>query len=160
MNINLIACIDSSGGIGKDGMMPWPGFSEDLPRFANLTKGCPIIMGRKTREAIGCDLPDRTSIVLTNGEPLGEVCMSGPNALHNAFAYAAGSPEVFVIGGQSVYEQVWPLATTIYLTKIHKDYNCDRFFPTIDKENWKEVSKKFEKNENFSYTFSEYRRFW
>lgn len=50
--------------IGNHGQIPWR-ISEDLSHFANLTKGHPVIMGRKTYESLPSPLKDRTVIVVS-----------------------------------------------------------------------------------------------
>lgn len=50
--------------IGNQGQIPWR-ISEDLTLFANLTKGHPVIMGRKTYESLSSPLKDRTVIVVS-----------------------------------------------------------------------------------------------
>ena len=65
MIISLIAAFDKNRAIGKKNRLPWGNFPADMKRFARLTKGKPIIMGRKTFESIGAPLPGRLNIVLT-----------------------------------------------------------------------------------------------
>ncbi|MEK6896379.1 MAG: dihydrofolate reductase, partial [Nanoarchaeota archaeon] len=68
MELILIAAQARNRVIGKQGELPWH-ISEDLKRFKQLTLNHPVIMGRKTYEAIvkrlGKPLPNRTNIVLT-----------------------------------------------------------------------------------------------
>ena len=53
-----------NGVIGVGDGLPWK-LSSDLKRFKARTMGKPMIMGRKTWEAIGRPLPGRETIVLT-----------------------------------------------------------------------------------------------
>ncbi|MBI2622721.1 MAG: dihydrofolate reductase [Candidatus Levybacteria bacterium] len=62
--ISIIAAIDEKRGLGKNNDLLFR-IPEDLKRFRRLTKGHPIIMGRKTFESIGRPLPNRTNIVIT-----------------------------------------------------------------------------------------------
>ena len=41
--------------------------------------------------------------------------------------------QIFIIGGESIYKKALGYADSIYITHINKDYNCDRFFPEIDR---------------------------
>lgn len=51
--------------IGKDGTIPWH-ISEDLAFFKRATLGCPIIMGRRTWDALKLrPLPGRLNVVLS-----------------------------------------------------------------------------------------------
>lgn len=62
--ISIIVAIDEKRGIGKNNALMWD-IPEDLARFRSITKGHPIIMGRKTFESIGRVLPNRTNIIIT-----------------------------------------------------------------------------------------------
>ena len=46
--ISSIFAIDASGGIGKDGSLPWPKDSEDLKWFRHNTTGDIVVMGKNT----------------------------------------------------------------------------------------------------------------
>ena len=50
--ISLIVAMAQNGVIGRDNALPWR-LPEDLKRFKEFTLGKPILMGRKTFEAIG-----------------------------------------------------------------------------------------------------------
>ena len=64
MTISLVVAASRNNVIGSDGELPWH-LPDDLRHFKRLTTGKPIVMGRKTYEAIGRPLPDRRNIVLT-----------------------------------------------------------------------------------------------
>ena len=53
--------------------------------------------------------------------------------------------EIFIIGGQSIYEQSIDIADKIYVTKIDFDYSGDKYFPYFDKAKY---SSKILKNES------------
>ena len=66
--------------------------------------------------------------------------------------------DVFVIGGASVYRQLLDDCDTAYITKVHKKFEADVFFPNLDeKENWtlSNVGESGEDNE-ITYTFTTY----
>ena len=64
--------------------------------------------------------------------------------------------ENFIIGGGMVYKQFLPIASKLYLTRVHKTFEADTFFPEIDFSEWKvsniEECEANEKNE-FAHTF-------
>lgn len=142
MILSLIAAYakDDFGArvIGKDNKIPWH-FPHDLERFKEYTSGCAVIMGRKTHESIGRVLPNRTNIVVTrqiaySSKVAPEVFVFGN--LEKAIKFAATkSSEVFVIGGQQLYEQTIDRADRLYLTSFQiKDIGGDTYFPdyTVD----------------------------
>ena len=64
--LSLIVAVAENGVIGREGKLPWR-LGSDLRRFRKLTMGHPLIMGRKTFEAIGKPLDGRDSIVVSRG---------------------------------------------------------------------------------------------
>lgn len=131
----LIAAMDSAGGIGLNGKMPWhiPG---ELAFFKRTTEGYPIIMGRKTFESIGGKpLPGRRNLVVSSAgcfAPTGVETFESP--LHAL--YEVKNEKAFVIGGARIYEALLPVADTLILTRIAKFYGCDTFFPAFDPFKW------------------------
>jgi dihydrofolate reductase len=65
--IQLIYARAANGVIGKDNTMPWH-LPEDMAHFKELTRGCAVIMGRKTWDSLPPrfrPLPGRSNIVVT-----------------------------------------------------------------------------------------------
>ena len=159
MKISLIAAFAEDSVIGKDGKIPWA-LKEDLKRFRNKTEGCSVVMGRKTYESIGGPLPNRLNIVMTRNpkklEGVKEVT-NKEEALEIASSY---SDEVFIIGGEKIYEEFLPMATKMYLTKIDIKVKGDSFFPKWSLNDWKELSRNDKKDldQNIKYCFLEYKR--
>ena len=60
----LIVAASSNHAIGKNNQLLWH-LPNDLKFFKNTTWGFPVIMGRKTFEAVNKPLPGRTNIVIT-----------------------------------------------------------------------------------------------
>ncbi len=126
--------------IGKDNKMPWH-LPADLKHFKSVTIGKPIIMGRKTFEAIGKPLPGRRNIVITRQE----LTLPGCDVFHSlqeALAAVVLEPEAMIIGGANVYAQALPLAGRMYLTFIDVDVDGDAFFPVWDENAWREISNE------------------
>ena len=121
--ISLVVAIGHDRVIGKDNGLLWhlPG---DLKRFKELTKGHPVIMGRKTWESLPekfRPLPGRTNIVVTRSgwyEAEGaKTAFSFPEALSYA-KESEGGEEICVIGGGEIYRAALPFASRIYLTLV------------------------------------------
>lgn len=145
--ISMIAAIGRNRELGKGNELLWR-IPEDLKRFRALTRGHPVIMGRKTFESIGKPLPERTNIVVTReGEPYrdeagfhfwdaklekdGCVRVSDlEGAILFAKKHAPGSDEIFIIGGAQIYALALPHADKLYLTRIDAEASdADAFFP-------------------------------
>lgn len=154
MILSLIAAYakdeDGRWVIGKDNRIPWD-YPHDLRRFRDYTSGSAIIMGRKTHESIGRVLPKRTNLILSRQEDY-EV----PGALvfqefDAALDFAQkGSAEVFVIGGQQVYELAIHRADRLYLTNFKiSDIEGDAFFPDFDTSHFKSIHQESTESDFF-----------
>jgi dihydrofolate reductase len=157
MIISLVVAAANNNAIGKNGVMPWC-LPNDIKYFKNVTWGMPVIMGRKTFEALGKPLKGRKNIVITrqrDWQPEGVVVV---NKFDDALFVAkqTDAKEIMVIGGGEIYRMAWEKAKRIYLTRINAEPEGDTFFPTIDTKEWKMVSEKNnepdEKN-NYAHSF-------
>ena len=144
MKITLVAAIASNNVIGKENSLPW-NIPEDLKRFKQMTSGHTILMGRKTFDSIGRPLPNRQNIVMTKDENFEREGIKVINGLDEALELIKKSNEdVFVIGGSKIYELFEPVANSLAITRILKDFEGDAFFPDINWDLW-----QIEKEENF-----------
>jgi dihydrofolate reductase len=156
MKISLVVAMASNRVIGLNNKMPWH-LSADLKKFKKITMGSPILMGRKTHESIGKPLPGRTNIIVSRNLNYRQDGCLVFNDLETALKKAGESAEeVFVIGGSDIYDAILPIADTIYLTIINREFQGDAFFPEIDLNNWTEVEREDIKDDPdaaFSYSF-------
>jgi dihydrofolate reductase len=140
MKLNIIVATDLNGAIGKDNQLPWH-MPADLKHFKETTLGKPVIMGRKTYESIGRPLPGRINVVVSQTLSKDEYGITVVKSLTEAFEALEGHTEAFVIGGGQLYREALPLATTLYLTKIHTLVgNADTWFPKVTTSQWDFVS--------------------
>ncbi len=138
--VSIIAAMtEKDRVIGKDQDLPWR-LPEDLKRFKKLTINHPVIMGRKSYEAIGHALPKRDNIVLTRQEEYHLNDAKVFNTLEKAVNYAKEiDSEIFIIGGEEIFREALNqgIVDKMYLTIIKQDFDGDTFFPEIDESNWK-----------------------
>ncbi|MDP1603602.1 MAG: dihydrofolate reductase [Legionella sp.] len=157
--ISLIAAVDENFGLGKDNQLLCH-LPADLKHFKQLTIGKPIIMGRKTFLSIGRPLPERQNIVLTSqSEPIAGVEIA--RSLTDAFLLATAVPEIMIIGGERVFREALPFASTIYLTIIHHQFAADVFFPELDASIWiseNTIDRPADEKNPFALTFIQYQR--
>lgn len=165
MKLAVIAAVAENGVIGRDGRLPWR-LSADLKRFKELTRGHPVIVGRKTFESIvrrlGHPLPDRVTIVVTRQENYPNPHGVGVvHSLDEAIAFCEGASRVYVIGGAELYREAIPRADLLYITRVFASPDGDVRMPAVDKSQWLlvrfERHGKDEKNE-FDLAFEEYER--
>jgi len=83
-----VAVTKKDAAIGNGGKLLFR-ISDDLKRFKALTKGHPVIMGRKTFESIGRPLPERTNIVVTRNPDFKAEGVTIVNSLEKAIAKAS-----------------------------------------------------------------------
>ena len=155
MIVSIIVAVAENWVIGMNNKLIWH-LSDDLKNFKKITSGHFIIMGRKTYESIGKPLPGRINIILTkNKEYEAEGCVV-LDSVESALAYCIkrNQDEIFIIGGEQVYRDVFDKADKIYLTRVHASPEGDAFFPTIDLSKWKEKAHvSMRKNEKNDFDF-------
>ncbi len=164
--ISLIAAIAKNNELGKNNTLVWS-MPTDLKYFRKITSGHPVIMGRKTFEAIGHPMPNRKNIIITRDKTYiftgVDVVHSLKEAIIRARTTLAQNEEVFIIGGEEIFKQSMDLADRLYITHINAiDKEADTFFPEIIPIVWNEISReehKKDKDNPYDYTFSIYERF-
>lgn len=139
MRISMIAALgERNRVIGKNNDLPWSRrLRPDMDRFVRITRGHPVIMGRKTWESIPSKfrpLTGRTNIILSRSNNLSVhspgvyVTPSLGSAIEIAHL-ARGNDEVFIIGGGRIYRDGLLFAQRLYLTLVDEDAEGDTFFP-------------------------------
>jgi dihydrofolate reductase len=163
--------------IGYKNKLPWH-ISSDLKNFRTLTSGHAVIMGRSTFESIGRALPNRANIVMTKTPPLlniknlmfdnqTQLYWTGEkeDALFAAdiLSIIRGHSDIFIIGGQTMYELFGQIVNKVHLTQVFADVTGDAHFAMdFNSEEWRcrleeEHSKNYEGDE-YPYRFSIYER--
>lgn len=159
--ISLIAALSDNQVIGHDNRLPWH-LPADLQHFKSLTLDKPIIMGRRTWESLPGLLPRRRHILLTGDRYYRATGCILVHSIEQALEAAGDAPEVMVIGGQTLYEQMLPLADRLYLTRVHTVVPGDVFFPGFDTAEWREVAREdhpADARNPFDYSFITLERF-
>lgn len=158
--ITIIAAVAKNNALGKDNQLIWH-LPADLKRFKKITLGHHIIMGRKTFESLGKPLPNRTTIIVTrNTNYSAEGCIV-VNSLDEAINTAKVDKNPFILGGAEIYKQALEIADVLDLTLVHYEFEADTFFPKINFNNWKEVSRedfKADDKNKYDYSFVKYLR--
>ena len=158
-HISIIVAIASNYAIGKDNDLLWH-ISKDLKRFKEITKNHYIIMGKRTYYSLPVrPLPNRVSMILTDviGESIDNCVMA--YSIEDAIEKMDSDKENFIIGGGAIYKQFMPLANKLYITRVHKDFEADTFFPEISEKKWELTSSENIDDDNqndFKYTFEIY----
>ncbi|KAH7644307.1 serine/threonine protein kinase-like protein [Dermatophagoides farinae] len=162
--IALVAACCRSNGIGKDGNLPWRLRSE-MDFFTRITstvldsapglagdeqvKKNAVIMGTRTYMSIPPSfrpLKNRVNVVLSrtiNEAPAGvEFLFRSLDEAVKKLSEMPNIDQLYVIGGSEVYNESVARSDCdlIFLTKIDADFDCDRFFPSIDLDQYEDIT--------------------
>ncbi|ERL91355.1 dihydrofolate reductase isoform X1 [Dendroctonus ponderosae] len=176
LKLNLIVAASENWGIGKNGTLPWK-LKKEMAFFRTMTSATEdkskknvVIMGRRTWESIPAQfkpLPNRINFVLSrSGLNLDQYSntqsfTSFREALDKLeeSAFRQLYENVWIIGGSSLYNETFrsPHFHRLYLTKIHKEFDCDTFLPALP-GNLKEISdpavtEDIQEENDIEYTF-------
>ncbi|KPJ10890.1 Dihydrofolate reductase [Papilio machaon] len=181
VKLNLIAAACENMGIGVNGTLPWK-LKKEMAYFTTMTtkvkdesKLNAVIMGRITWDCIPDKyrpLNNRVNIVMTHH--IDEVKAKVPEgvivvpSLDEAVKYIEGREDIestWVIGGSSIYKAAMEHENCgkIYLTEIQRSFDCDAFFPNIDKQQFhlvdeEEIPGERQLEGDISYFFRVYRK--
>ena len=150
-----MAC-DNSGGVSKDGTIPWPKNKKDLGWFKKNTTKNVVVMGSKTwvDPLMPWPLPNRINVLATSRKdelPGADKYVYGDlNGELKALKEEYPGKTIWVIGGPNIIKQTLESIEEFYLSKIPGDYDCDGFLSlkdieTLFKKTW------FEKHESVEF---------
>ena len=160
--MKLIAAVDKNWAIGYKGRL-LVSIPNDQKMFRNETIGKVIVLGRKTLETFpnGLPLKQRTNIIMSR-DP--KYTVKDVIVVHNQEELFEelkkyNSDDIYIIGGQSIYEEFYKYCDTAIITKINENYQADAYFPNLDEmDNWKVVAESEEQTYfSVEYIFQEYK---
>lgn len=158
--MNLIAAVDENWAIGKNNQL-LVRIPADQKFFREMTTGRVVVMGRKTLESFpnGQPLKNRTNIVLTHNKEYAvkdAVVVHSMDELHEELK-KYDSDDVFVIGGEKIYEQLLDECDVAHITKIDFAYDADAYFPNLDQNPDWEITGDSEEQTYFDLEYYFYR---
>jgi dihydrofolate reductase len=146
LKIVIISAVAKNGVIGRsNGEMPWHN-KEEFKHFKSTTLGFPVIMGRKTFNALGKPLNGRLNIVVTRNKDLNLQFDEVKKflSLNEAVEYCAKKnfEKIFIIGGGEIYKQAIEIADEMIISVMDMLADGDVYFPKINENIWKIESKE------------------
>ena len=161
--MNLIVNVDKNWAIGHRGRL-LVSIPEDMKFFRSETTGKVVVLGRKTMETFpgGQPLKNRTNIVLTRNRQYqvkeAVVCYSLEETLDELKKYP--SEDVYIVGGDSIYQQFLPYCDTAHVTRTEHAYEADAWFPNLEADpDWELTGQSEEKTYfDLEFTFCRYER--
>ncbi len=161
--MNAIVAVDNNWAIGcKNSLLVR--IPADHKNFRQETTGKVVVLGRKTLETFpqGMPLPNRTNIILSRNP---EYKVKDAVVVHSKEELDVElkkypTEDVYIIGGESVYEMMLPECDVVHVTKIDHDYEADAYFPDLDKDEVWEITAKSEEQTYFDlpYYFVKYEK--
>ena len=155
-SLMAIVAADEKWAIGNKGNL-LVRIPADHKNFSALTTGKVIVLGRKTLETFpqGKPLPDRINIILSANK---DFEVKGAIAVHDTQELMEeikkyDAEDVFVIGGQSVYEQLLPMCRDVLVTRIDHTYEADAHFPDLDNDPEWEITEMSDEQYYFDITY-------
>jgi dihydrofolate reductase len=141
----LIAGVARDRAIGRGNALLWQ-LPADLKHFRRATMGHPVIMGRRTWDALPPKfrpLPGRRNVVVTRNRQWQADGAERAGSLDEALQRLADAPQAFVIGGGELYALALPRADELLLTEVDAAFpDADAFFPAWDRTQWREVARE------------------
>jgi dihydrofolate reductase len=138
--MQLIVAVDNNWAIGNQNNL-LVSIPEDHKFFRETTMGHVVVLGRKTLAGFpgGLPLKGRKNIIITHDTDFeakdAVVVHSKEELLEELTKYE--SDDVFIIGGESIYNMMYEYCDTAHVTKINYSYQADKYFPDLDKlDNW------------------------
>lgn len=130
MILSIIVAASKNDVIGKDNKLPWRLPSESA-YFRATVKRHPVITGRRNYDSMGGPMPGCLNIVVTHQPNLK---VPKPHIVVHSLEEALTLPqvkkadEVFILGGQTIYEQAMDKIDKLYLTRVNTVVEGDTFF--------------------------------
>ena len=149
--IEAIVAVDQNFGLAKNSQIPWKS-KTDMTFFKGITNNNIVVMGSKTLLSLrnANPLPNRLNIILTRDplkfinndkykyldnilfidEAMFYTFTQDPNILIRPehYKFLKKDFKIIIIGGDQIYDVFCDICSTIWLTKIKANYECDLIF--------------------------------
>ncbi|MEY2821154.1 MAG: Dihydrofolate reductase type 3 [Verrucomicrobiota bacterium] len=154
--IQCIVAVARNGVIGSAGRLPWH-IPEDLEWFMKQTEGGVMIEGPACYAELGKTLPGRGTVVVSRDPAKRFPGAERTSTLEEAVQVAQGMPwpgPVWITGGERIYAEGLPLCSRLLITRIHRDFEGDRRFPSDWQRHFTRlVSRQHGVHEGLEYDF-------
>ncbi len=162
--MKAIVAVDLLWSIGKDGDLLFH-IPKDMKFFRETTSGKVVVMGRKTLDSFpgGRPLKNRVNIVLTRDPAFQREGVTAVGSVDEALELlqAYDPDDVYIIGGESVYEAFLPYCDTALVTHVDAAaQEADKRFPCLARlPEWELAEESAPvQDEGYTLRFCTYRR--
>jgi dihydrofolate reductase len=158
--MNIIVNVAKDWGIGCGNQLLF-NIPADMKYFKEKTTGGVVVMGENTYHSLPKrPLPNRVNIVLSLDPDFTAEGVSICHSLAEFFAESKkyADDQIFVIGGQAIYNLLLPYCRYAYITRVEAIAKADSFFPDTDiLPNWHITEQSPEYcHEGLNYSFLTY----
>lgn len=126
--IIILATVDARNGLSKSGKIQWS--IEEIDKFIkSKVKNNIVVMSRKYWFSFGRVKNSINFVLNKNENSIGDYCgdlEDLKNLMNNN-----EDKDVYVIGGSEIIKLFIDIAEEIIITKIHMNYGCDDFLPSL-----------------------------
>lgn len=132
--MKLLILVDNKNAIAKEGKQIMF-VDNDLEMFKNYTTNNIIVMGRKTFDDIGRQLPKRISLVFTRSKREDKKDLYYIDSIEKLDKIIETYPdkEVFIIGGAEIVRLLWDRIEELIVTRVDTVVQgADTFIPDFD----------------------------
>src|SRR5438045_199167 len=130
MIISHVVAAAENNVIGKNNQLLWH-LPNDLKFFKNATWALPVLMGRKTFEALsGKPLNGRVNIVMTKQKDWKADGVVTVHSLADAIFFAKENDynQLQIIGGGEIYKETLNKTNRLYITRVHASLQGDAYY--------------------------------
>ena len=157
MILSHIVAASLNNAIGKNNQLLWH-LPDDMKFFKNVTWALPVLMGRKTFEALsGKPLNGRVNIVMTRQKGWKAEGVVVVHTLADAIFFARENDynQLQIIGGEQIYRETTPKTDRLYITRVQAHIEGDAYYPEVDQKVWKlDYEDPHDADEKHAYGYS------
>lgn len=160
--IILIASMGNNNEIGKENKSIC-NLNYHKHKLQKETKGNVVVMGRSTFDNLIINLEDTKKIVLSKKKQFKKEVGNDVQVVDNVLDLIkkckslSEKKDVYIVGGESIFNLFVNYADKMYITKIDKTVeDADAFFPKIETNEWNEKVLDNNKEKNIEFSFIEY----
>lgn len=135
---------------------------QDMKHFVELTRNTTVVMGRKTLESFPGKKPlkNRRNIVISRDVDYAPEGCIIVHSVEEALSAQDSDEPTWLIGGQSIYEQMIKYCDECYVTYHDISVEADTYFPNLDDDPaWEctNVSQTYETKDGITFEYRIYK---
>ncbi len=159
--VYCIVAVAQNGIIGRGGRLPW-NIPEDIERFMDQTEGGVMIECPHCYKELSKALEGRGTVVISRQTEKIFPGAERASDLAEALSVAQRMPwtgPIWITGGERIYAEGLPHCEKLYITRIHRNFEGDRKFPSDWPSQFKRLTwSKDGTFDGLNYTFEIWER--